>query len=98
MGMNKNVETPDVNNNSNNVQRTRLHAEHRKGQAKPRCPMAISIEATKAPRAPKINLSQQRTLSYIANRRYSDRQDFFSLTTQNIPRPKSDSTIYTDTN
>ena len=79
MGLNKNVETPDVNNNSNNVQRTRLHAEHRKGQAKPRCPMAISIEATKAPRAPTINLSQLRTLSYIASRRYSDRQDLLFL-------------------
>ena len=79
MGMNENIETPDVNNNSNNVQRTRLHAEHRKGQAKPRCPMAISIEATKAPRAPTINLSQLRTLSYIASRRYSDREDLFFL-------------------
>lgn len=79
MEMRKNGLLLDASSNSYGVQPTQEQCEHLTTRVKKRCPMAISIEATKALRAPTINLSQLRTLSYIASRRYSDREDLFFL-------------------
>ena len=79
MGISKNGLILEANSNCYNVLPSQEQPEHRTERAKKRCPMAISIDATKAPRAPTINLSQLRTLSYIASRRYSDREDLLFL-------------------
>lgn len=79
MGINKDIVTPSVIGNNTTIPYTRSRIEQRTGQSISRCPLAISTEITQSLRAPAINLSQLRTLSYIANRRHSDRQGLYFL-------------------